>query len=92
MSTPRLVSALIMGAALSGLGAAALAVDKSTDPYWHKKPQAGAPKQAGTPAPQRTGVAKDEAAAKATYEKSRAGQADGELIRRPQHLQDNHNQ
>ena len=42
MLTRMLISTLITGAAL--------ALDESSDPYWHKKSQAGTPKQGGTPA------------------------------------------
>ena len=94
MLTRKRITTLIAIAALTGMGTSALALDESTDPYWHKKPTATTPKQASTPAAQRTGVAKDKdkEAAKAAYEKSRAGQAEGELMRSPQHLQDKHNQ
>lgn len=90
MSTRKLIATLIAGAALATLGIPALARDDSNDPYWHKRPQAGTPKQAGTSAPQRTGVARDKDAAKAAYEKSRVGQAEAEVMRGPQHLQDKH--
>jgi len=88
MQTRKQLTTLIVGAALAGLGTASLAIDEANDPYWHKKPQAStsSPKQAGTTA------SRDKAAAtKPGYEKSRAGQAEAELLRGPQHLQDKHN-
>jgi hypothetical protein len=36
-------------------------------------------------------ASRDKAASKPGYEKSRAGQAEAELLRGPQHLQDKHN-
>lgn len=87
MLTRKQLTIFIAGAALAGLGTASLAVDEANDPYWHKKPQASTPstKPAGMTA------SRDKAASKPGYEKSRAGQAEAELLRGPQHLQDKHN-
>lgn len=87
----KLIGTLIAAAGLAVLAPAAMAIDEANDPYWHAKPQTGTQRQTGVAPASRAGTVKDKAAARAAYEKSRAGQAEAEALRGPQHLQDKHN-